>query len=249
MKWGKKQDRNLENVEDQPDETLVVAEGQEEIAYELHEWAGETRLILDQLLTLRDIPHVWQGATLVIRESDEEETDQLIEEAESTVMPVFDVEAETVIYETTGWGDSERNAFGDLLGRLGVPHEFNEESDLVVQAVDEEAVETALDTFQLMNDERPELMGLDANTLLTEAFVACDRLRRDPRDDAGVGELLRLGPVLVGHRSPFGIDVAQWDEIGNKAESLIEILSEGSADQESTSLLAGELAEILRSLS
>ncbi len=174
MKWLKRQIKNeiseqteaVENVENFESDSTA------EIEYELHEWAGETRLVLDQLLILKEVPHVWQGATLVVREEDEEVTDQLIEEAESTSLPALDADAETIEYETSDWSDSEQAAFSSLLVRLGIPYEFNDDGGLVVQASDEEAIETALDAFQVVNDERPELDGLDANTLLTEVFVS-----------------------------------------------------------------------------
>ena len=250
MKWGKRQ------TENEPNEHPEVVKGGEkirsdsdaEIEYELHEWAGETRLVLDQLLILNEVPHVWQGATLVVREEDEEAADQLIEEAESTSLPTLDTDAETIEYETAGWSDSEQTSFSSLLVRLGIPYEFNDEGGLVVQASDEEAIETALDAFQVVNDERPELDGLDANSLLTEVFVSCDRLRRDHRDDAGVGEILRLTPILVEHRPPFGIEANQWDEIGKRAIDLVELLSEGSGDEEEIKSQANGLAEILRSM-
>ena len=219
MKWGKKQTKNETNERPEVLEGVekIESDAAAEIEYELHEWAGETRLVLDQLLILNEVPHVWQGATLVVREEDEKATDQLIEEAESTSMPTLEVDAETIEYETAGWSDSEQASFSSLLIRLGIPYEFNDDGGLVVQASDEEAIETALDAFQVVNDERPELDGLDANSLLTEVFVSCDRLRRDYRDDTGVGEILRLTPVLVEHRPPFGIEANQWDGVGKRA--------------------------------
>ena len=32
---------------------------EDHLAYELHEWAGETRLVLDQLLAVRGVARVW----------------------------------------------------------------------------------------------------------------------------------------------------------------------------------------------
>ena len=83
MKWGKRQTENEtnENPEVLEEGEKIGPDSNAEIEYELHEWAGETRLVLDQLLILNEVPHVWQGATLVVREEDEQATDQLIEEA------------------------------------------------------------------------------------------------------------------------------------------------------------------------
>ena len=141
MKWSKRQgkgepiDRSLEpEGKDQLEETAAA-----EIEYELHEWAGETRLVLDQLLLLKEVPHVWQGATLVVREEDEELVDQLIEEAETTSLPTLAPEVEKIEYDTSGWSDSEQASFSALLVRLGVPHEFVSGGGLLVEESDEEA--------------------------------------------------------------------------------------------------------------
>ena len=215
-----------------------VLSDEDHLAYELHEWAGETRLVLDQLLAVRGVARVWQGATLVVRAVDEEEVDMAVE----------DPNAEKVGYETTGWGANEQTAFSELLGRLGVAHEFDDQADLVVEATDEEAVETALDTFQVMFDQRPELEGLDANGLLTGVFVACDRLRRDPYADTGVGDIVRLAPILVGHRPPVGFAAGLWDDLGRRTGELVELLVEGDSDESALGKRAADLAELLRTL-
>ena len=98
MKWGKRQTKSetSELPEVVEDRENIEADSTAEIEYELHEWAGETRLVLDQLLILKEVPHVWQGATLVVREEDEEVADLLIEEAESTSLPTLASDAETI---------------------------------------------------------------------------------------------------------------------------------------------------------
>lgn len=256
MKWRFGREEKLESEgAEVVDSRVVASDGSshqesddDEVAYELHEWAGEARLVLDQLLTARSVAHVWQGATLVVRAVDEIEVDAAVDEAEAAANPTLDQDAEKVVYETTGWGGDEQTAFSDFLGRLGVAHEFDDHGDLVVEAADEEAVETALDAFQVMLDDRPELEGLDANGLLTAVFVACDRLRRDPHDDAGVRELVTLAPILVGHRPPFGFVADQWDDLGRRTGDLVGLLVEGNAEETTISEEAGSLVELLRTL-
>ena len=142
----------------------------------------------------------------------------------------------------------EQSAFSDLLVRLGVPHEFDAEGDLVVQATDEEAVESALDAFQSGGDERPELEGLEANSLLSEVFVACDRLRRDARDLIGIDRLVDLAPILVGHRPPFGIDGRLWNALGERTTGLVGLLGTGDPDPTAVLDEAHQLSETLRQL-
>lgn len=221
---------------------------QDQLAYELHEWAGESRRILDQLLSVQGIAHTWQGATLVVSEVDEVAVDLAVEEAESTGQPKLDPDGEQLAYEMSGWGADEQTAFSELLGRLGVPHEFDSQGDLVVMAVDEDTVEAAIDAFQGAADDRPELEGLDANSLLTDLFVACDRLRRDPRDNSGVENLVDLAPVLGGHRPPFGIDPGLWNSLGERSSQLAGMLADGGVDHDELRAIAGELAETLRQI-
>ena len=64
MKWGKRQTESETNEQPEviEDGETIGSDSAAEIEYELHEWAGETRLVLDQLLILKEVPHVWQGA-------------------------------------------------------------------------------------------------------------------------------------------------------------------------------------------
>ncbi len=230
------------------DAAEVGLSDEDQLAYELHEWAGESRRILDQDLVAAGIAHAWQGATLVVRVADEDAVDRLVVGAEDAGGLALEPGVETVAYEVDGWAADEQSAFSDLLVRLGVPHEFDAEGDLVVQATDEEAVESALDAFQSGGDERPELEGLEANSLLSEVFVACDRLRRDARDLIGIDRLVDLAPILVGHRPPFGIDGRLWNALGERTTGLVGLLGTGDPDPTAVLDEAHQLSETLRQL-
>jgi len=236
-------------VAEPPADAAEVGDAHEDqLAYELHEWAGESRRILDQDLTAAGIAHAWQGATLVVRAADEQAVDRAVEGAEEAGGPAIEPGTETVAYEVDGWAADEQSAFSDLLVRLGVPHEFDAEGDLVVRAADEDAVEAALDAFEAGADDRPEMEGLDANGLLSDVFVACDRLRRDARDLTGIERLSDLAPVLVGHRPPFGIDGRVWNALGEQTTGLVDLLGTGDPDPAQVSTAAGDLAGVLRHL-
>jgi len=226
----------------------VGTEGEDQLAYELHEWAGESRRLLGQQLTSRSVAHSWQGATLVVRSEDEVLVDELVDSTDGTGGPVLDPAAEKIAYEVEGWAADEQTAFTELLGRLGIPHEFDEVGDLLVLAADEDAVESALDAFQGGADERPELEGLAANGLLTDIFVACDRLRRDHHDNRGVEGLVDNAPVLVSYRPPFGFDPQMWNSLGERSAELAELLAAGDTDPEEIKERAKVLTEALRQL-
>jgi len=226
----------------------VGHDDEEQLAYELHEWAGESRRLLDQELTGRGIAHAWQGAALVVRAADEVAVDEVVEVIDGSGGPVLDPAADKVAYEVGDWAADEQTAFAELLGRLGIAHEFDELGDLVVLATDEDTVEEALDAFQGGADERPEFGGLDANLVLTDLFVACDRLRRDPRDNRAVENLVDGAPLVAGHRPPFGFDPQVWNSIGERVAELADLLAAGDTDHDELRERATQLAEGLRRL-
>ena len=236
-------------VDEAPSSTGDVgAPDEEQLAYELHEWAGESRRFLDQVLTGEGIAHAWQGATLVVRAADEATVDELLPAAQASGGPVLDPGAEKLAYELAEWAADDQTAFSDLLSRLGIPHEFDEVGDLVVLASDEDAVESAIDAFEVGADERPELDGLEGNRVLSELFVACDRLRKDPRDDTGVSRVVDLAPVVAGHRPPFGIDARLWDALGERSTGLVDLLAAGDTPEDELVKAATTLTEALRRL-
>ena len=80
-----------------------------------------------------------------------------LSKAEDAGGRVFDPDAEKLVYEMEGWTADLQSAFCDLLGRRGIPYEFDAAGDLVVGAVDEEAADSALDAFLGEAEEHKEL--------------------------------------------------------------------------------------------
>ena len=161
-----------------------------QLAYELHAWAFESRRMLDGLLTSAGIPHAWQGASLVVLEADEEAVDDIVDEVERATLPTLDPTAEKVEYDMEGWTDSQQTRLADTLGDAGIPNEFDADGRLLVHAIDEHRVDEVIDQlttggFVVDDDEDAdldELGGGEAGPLLSDVFVAADRLRRDPDD-------------------------------------------------------------------
>ena len=108
--------------------------------------------------------------------------------------------------------------------------------------------EAMLAAFEAGADERPELDGLEGNRVLSELFVACDRLRKDPRDDTGVSRVVDLAPVVAGHRPPFGIDARLWDALGERSTGLVDLLAAGDTPEDELVKAATTLTEALRRL-
>jgi hypothetical protein len=208
----------------------VGAEDEAQMAYDLHDWASESRRMLDGLLTSAGIDHAWQGASLIIREDDEEQVDEFVEEVERTTLPTLDPDKEHLGVDLSGWSEDLVGALSERMGLLGIAHEFDMEGDLVLHAEDEaafdELVEQLSAELELAEDDADlvELDGVELQGLLTEVFVAADRLRKDPRDPEGVLGMVDHADRLAGVRSPFGIDGATWRDLRAEVGALDALL-------------------------
>ena len=82
------------------DEAPVGDEAGEHVTYEMGEWSGEARVMLEQLLTGANVTRVWEGTDLVVRAADESTVDDLVEEVRSADQPMLDPEAEKAVSYT-----------------------------------------------------------------------------------------------------------------------------------------------------
>jgi hypothetical protein len=231
-----------------PDE--VGGEDEDQLAYEFHDWAYESRRMLDQLLTGRGIVHSWQGASMIVRAVDEDTVDELVEEVEHATLPTLDPELEHVVYEMAGWSAEQQSELSDRLGINGVAHEFDANGDLVAHAADEARIEAILDDIEetgLSDDgqESVELDGLDVNELLSKVFNAADRVRRNARDGQGVLGLLDHAPLLARISTPYGFERQSWVAIVELAGKVHELLEDDDSDDDEIEATAQRLRDAL----
>jgi hypothetical protein len=239
-------DDNPDPVDD--DEGLVDDADSEWLAYELHEWASETRAMLAQLLIADQVPHSWQGTTLLAHESVEETVDALIEEVESAENTDLDPDKEQVAFEMEGWSGELQAALAERLGAAAVPHEFDADGDLVVHEEDEEQVEMVIEDLLARAAEEglEELDGLEVNDLLSNMFTATDRLRRDVHDGPAVLAAVEHGRRIAGVATPFGFGAPQWSALRQRCEELIELLEADDSEDEDIVDLAHRMRDSLQ---
>ncbi len=198
----------------------------QQVEYHLHEWSAEFRAMLEQLVSGAGVAHVWEGATMVVAADDEERVDDLVEQVEMTEEVALDPLAEKTVYEVSEWSMDQLSVLLSALGEAGIPHEFDIEGDLAVLAEDEERVEELLDTLEFAPESAIDAGegdpddGIETAEILSDLFVACDRLQNDASDHAGV-----LGGVDAVNRLeerplPFGFGPALWNDIVAKAVAL-----------------------------
>lgn len=233
--------RNEDDAPPPAESTDGVAEGLaddehgEWLAYELHEWAAESRSMLAQLLLADGVTHSWQGTTLLAHESVEEEVDGLLDEVEQADRREIDPDEPQVAFEMTGWSGELQALLAERLGAVGVPHEFDADGDLVCHEADEEQVELIIDELLARAGDEgfEELDGLEANDLLSALFESTDRLRRDVHDSKGVLGVLEHGRRLQTSATPFGFAATNWASLRDTAADLCDLLeSEDSTDDQ-----------------
>ena len=110
-------------------------EAGEWLAYELHEWSLESRVMLQQLLVVDKVVHSWQGTTLMVHESLEETVDSLVDEVEetesakeATTRPIGPEDSLTA-FELAEWPEALRAELVELLVQARVPHVFDTEGE------------------------------------------------------------------------------------------------------------------------
>ncbi len=220
-----------------PAPDIVDDEEGEWLAYELHEWASESRMMLAQLLLADGVSHSWQGTTLLAHESLEEQVDALLEEVQAAERQELDPDEAQVAFEMEGWSGELQALLAERLGAAGVPHEFDVEGDLVCHEADEEQVELVIEDLlaRVEEDGLEQLDGLEANDLLSALFEATDRLRRDIRDPRGVLGVVEHGRRLAATATPFGFSAASWRTLREAAAELVDLMeSDEAGDDEVT---------------
>jgi hypothetical protein len=244
-------DQADDDDDDDDDEAGDDEAEDDEVAYELDDWSGDSRLLVDGLLTNQGIAHVWEAGTLVVRSADEAAVDQIIDDIEITTVPALDPAADKLAYEVGGWTDEQRTDLADALGEAGIPYEWDEVGDLLVLETDEARVEEILDTFEFpdaldaaLEDDPDD--GLAAQQVMSELFVSSDRLMHDARDPEGVLNLVDAAARARSLALPFGFERETWDGIVARASALGDQFERDVDDDDEIVERATELRNLLR---
>ena len=226
----------------------------EQVAYELGDWSGQDRVMLEQLLAGAGVARAWEGSDLVVRADDEELVDELVEQVRATDQPVLDPEADKLVFEVNDWSSEQLVALTDGLAAQGIAYEFDVEGDLVVLAEAEDEVEALLDGIEFGEVESAEQSGdsdesddgLETASILSDLFVACDRLRKSATDHEGVLGVVSASERLDGRPLPFGYVPSVWKDIQARAGRLHDELDDDDTEDEVLEDQARELWVLLR---
>ena len=209
--------------------TEVGSENEQQLAYEFHSWAFESRSMLESLLTGASLAHAWQGATLIIREEDEEAVDRLVDDVEQATLPTLDPEEEKTAYGLEEFSTAQVGKLTNALSLAGIAHDFDAEGDLIIHAADEEAAD---EVFERMNDEPlrfgPGVEGVDANEVMSSLFFTASDLARGVADAKAVAGFIEASDLAVQLELPFGLDAQMWRRILDQTAVVGEALDEAT---------------------
>ena len=225
----------------------------DQLVYELGEWSTARRTLLESLLGADGIAHAWEAADLVVHVDDETRVDALVDAIEqggvaaASTSEQAGLEGDQLVYELDEWTAVDRQRLGEELTAAGVPFVWDSSDALVVSAEDEDAVEHVLDMVEYpdaLDAVEGEGDGDDeaAQEMLSDLFLASDRLMHDPTDEDGTNGLLKAVDAASDAGVPYGLAPATWKAVLEHASELREGLS-GEDDE-----LVVERATALRSL-
>jgi hypothetical protein len=233
------------------------------VHYDLANWSFEQMAELAATLADAEIPHAWDGDELIVPESAEAETDDLVAQVETRLgitdnteagprQPIaLADEAASTEYDLAEWEPAERELVTSLLVSRGLPFRWEDEI-LLVGTDDEQLVDEILDDVE--NDEGvvlPDETDQDVDQLpfetLTTFFLAGDRLQRNPLDADGLEQLLSATEVADPDRPPYGVEKRLWLQMCQLADELAAALVDGEEpDVVETQAVAAELHNLLR---
>jgi hypothetical protein len=235
----------------QDDDPEDVYDASGYLVYELNEWSRESRQMLQQLLEGAEVPYVWESTNLVVPAPFEDKADEAIAHAESVSLVPLDPDAEKVLYELGEWTDDEVGTLVEQLAQAEISFDFDVDDNLVVLADDEDRVEALLDTIEFPDaleaeDEDERVETRPSADVLSDLFVASDRLSHHARDAEGVLGLVAAAADLDQLRLPYGFEAAVWERIVAGARGLREAIEGDEVGDEVIEELATEYRALLR---
>ncbi len=143
-------------------------------------------------------------------------------------------------YEVDEWSAEDRHELERRLVAGGVPHRWEQDDVLVIATRDEELVEAMLDEVEYPEALEPETDEDDDGVyqLMSELFLAADRLKSNPRDPDGLEGLAMVVSAADADRPPYGVDPALWERAVEEANELADRIAgvgvNGGGDDETT---------------
>ena len=144
-----------------------------------------------------------------------------------------------VVYDLAEWGQDQRSQLERLLTGGNITHRWEVGTDLVVLEADEDGVERLMEEVEAAWDSPPLPSSADEDdggadeanyAVMSDLFVAADRLGKDPADAAIAGEFYLAADAAAETPPPFGIDGPDWRQIQELATSVAGAMEADAED-------------------
>ena len=192
-----------------PDQGTAAGPSGELVIYDCTAWSGESRRLFGSLLNMQGVANAWQGTEVTVSDTDTEIVDDLVDQVMSTARSAINHELPTIVYEMADWPDALQNEFAAQLTISEVAYEWNVDGDIVVNEADEDTVEEVIDMLPPV-DSFDSVDGLEAQGILNEVFMTCDRRASKPTDGSAMERLRSTLAELDSMSPPFGFDDREW---------------------------------------
>ena len=228
----------------------LAMSGEGFLTYEVSEWSGESRSLLDSMLTSAGILHFWQGTALSVEEEAEERVDRIIDEVLASATASLDDDRDKCVYEVAEWSAAMQQSLADSLAVAEIAYEWDERGDLVVYADDEDAVDRIIDAMPDPEDaDRHETAEVDVQAALSELWTAAGQLAKNPANPSAIVTTADLADTLEHAPLPFGFEPAVWRSIVEQATGLRDGLTsvdDGAWEDDEVIEVAGTLRDVIR---
>ena len=209
-----------EPIDFDPEDATIV-----KVHYDLSAWSFDHRAELAEALADADIPHYWDDEELVVPEVVEEAADAMFERLEAELGP-FPVglgdEDESVEYGLDEWSETDRSTLTEALVEAEIPHRWDAMT-IVVAADAEEDVDALLDAI-----EAGELGPVDdggvnepPDGVLSDIFLAADKLAKDPFDAKARRKLIDLNVLLHPKHPPYALAPRVWTQTVAAVDAIV----------------------------
>jgi len=219
------------------------------LSYEVSEWSGESRGLLDAMLTSAGIRHVWQGTTLGVDEVREAEVDAIIDEVLATATAGLDPDRDKVVYEVGSWPAGLQQSLAESLAVAEISYEWDTAGDLVVYVDDEEPVEAILEGMPDPDDSDRQADGLDVQSVLSSLWGAARDLAKDAGGVDAVVDLAESADQMELMSLPFGFEPPVWRQLVERAGGLreaLDVTGDDSWTDEEINEAAADLRDLVR---
>ncbi|MFN3255640.1 MAG: hypothetical protein ACE37B_08085 [Ilumatobacter sp.] len=238
-----------EPIDFDPDDPSVV-----KVHYDLGAWTFDQRAELSEALADNDLPHAWDGDELIVPEIVEEATDAMFELLESQIGPfpiTLDVDAESTEFGLDEWTPGDRTVLTESLVESEIPHRW-EGTTLLVASDAEEAVDDLLDAIEageLMSADDSNIGNEPPDGVLSDLFLAADKLAKDPFDAKARTKLIDVEPLLSPKHPPYAMAPRAWAQVVSGVDEIVARMGEDASgdhvDDDGTDLHLQESSDVI----